>query len=282
MTARSYVTLAVNARNRGDWPTLAAAAEAGLAVDPENAWLHAVLAEALKAQGDPRAALAPARRGAALAPEEPLPLGVLALTLIDLDCLDEATEIEARLQQIDPESQPCHVVGCTLAQARGDMVALEGQARAWFATNPADVDPLVFLATSHDARKRHVEAETVARTTLRLDPERQPGHFFLGRALLGQQRFAEARAAALTARRLDPTHEPNLALLRRIERERSSERMKERSLAIGMATFVMLVFLGPTVTALEVMLLIVIMVRLERLEREAQPQRLAMGDDPRP
>jgi tetratricopeptide (TPR) repeat protein len=87
-----------------DWPAARATLEAAVTAAPDDALAHALLAAALRNQGDPAAALAEAERARALDPHLPEALFETAAALMETGAPDRASPFWLELIRRDPDS----------------------------------------------------------------------------------------------------------------------------------------------------------------------------------
>jgi len=193
----------------------------GLALAPDHALLHAVLARVLLQLRRRHAAREEA--GIAIGLEPTLPAAHLAMGLAHLAFRDLG-KAEAALREavaLDPGDDGCHAaLGRALLAARRREEA-EAAFRQAAALDPSDASHVAAIGEVALARGRRAEARAHARAALELEPESPDALVLMGEVLLADGERAEAREHALSVLRTDATNFEALHLLTAVKAKES-------------------------------------------------------------
>jgi Flp pilus assembly protein TadD len=138
----------------------AVAARQALAVEPDNAWAHRLLAIAWLRTGRRQAALAEATESVRLVPEVVQGQHTLAVCLLSLRRTAEAEQVAMAAVAGHPEDPLAHLTLGRVAASRGDFVKAERAYREGLRLEPENADLAVGLAQLlHRLGRRHEAAE---------------------------------------------------------------------------------------------------------------------------
>lgn len=211
------------------WDELVRQAREGLAVDPEDAHLHALLSVGLLRGPTPAEAVPPARAAVALAPDDPWILQVAAEALSHSRKRGEALRMTERAVAIAPEDAVNHV---HLADQLVDSAAktqwtrqkrklldrAEVHAQRAMALDPSDPGGFIAMANVCLHRADADWARYYGNEALRRDPQHPSGHQVMG---LAAEQDGDLRAASdhyVSAARLTPDDTSSLRFLRKMRR----------------------------------------------------------------
>lgn len=198
----------IDALRRGAASEALSAAREAIAVQPQDATSHRLLAAALRLDGDREAALAAIDTAIGLAPDDAnLHLERAGLLLHERQ-LDEAQAALARATGLDPNQFPAYIIQAQLALGRGDLDEAERLART--AARIAPDHPHVAAVEGTLALRRGDADRALA--ILSAASERAPGdpqlRHSLGFAYLGKGHFAFAEQAFRGLLESDPGSRP--------------------------------------------------------------------------
>ena len=184
-----------------------------LAVEPDSAQAHAVLALALYNTKRLTASAHEARLALQLDPESIEARRALALAAMGARRFSEAQKLLDEALAFDPESVHVRLGLARLGRLRGDWRAEREALDA--ARRLAPEEPGVIVDQgSLELREGNTDgAEKLARAALALDPENISGQVLLGRVMLKRGRVEEARELAVTALRAEASSREALLFL---------------------------------------------------------------------
>jgi tetratricopeptide (TPR) repeat protein len=174
---------------------------------PEDAYSHALLANALMRLGDHAAALEAATTAAGLHPDHPWPHQLRAITLGQLGRTREAREAAEQAVRLWPEWPDGLAVLAHALQADGDEAGALAAAEHAVRVAPEDADAAEMLGDVLFRHKRWRDAELAYERALSLDPESATAHNNLAVARLRQGRGAEGLEGLERAVRANPSLE---------------------------------------------------------------------------
>lgn len=168
-------------------------------------WMIAQAAQAHDAGASERA-LELLKRALALEPDSAFAHALLALVLVGRKRL-HAAELEAKIALgIDPESPFVHLAAGQVAFARRRFKVAVAELEQAAALAPEDEDPVRILAEVKWALGERKAAEELVQRALALNPDDPAVHSILSRFRLQQNRLDDAERHARDALSIDPEH----------------------------------------------------------------------------
>ncbi len=154
----------------GDVRGAIAAAKRAVSCEPGGEWGHRLLALSLKATGAMDRALAEANEAVRLAPESRNTVHTLGTCQLDGGQLKQASATARRLVSLAPEWSMSHQLSCRVALRHGDSYEAMQHARSALALDPLSATDWNNLGVALQAQGEHLEAAKVYVRTLQLDP----------------------------------------------------------------------------------------------------------------
>ena len=191
--------------NTHQFERAAAECRRALAVDPDNAFIHANLGFALRGLKDLDGAESEARLAASLDPENWPPLFLLAQVAMDRGQNTEAEGFLLEALRLAPHEAFLLRTYAQLMFKTGHLEKAEALITASLKQDPENSDAQSLLALIHSERNRGSTAIDHGRRGLQLEPDSDVPHASIGVAYLQSGRPFKARHHLREALRLDPS-----------------------------------------------------------------------------
>ena len=192
-----------------------------LALDPEQARVHALLAVVLLRSHRKVAAEHEARAALALDPDEPLALYALAEVHRAAHRLPEARVVLERLLSLEPEDPDNAVALANLEWQADNRRAAIGVLETARAAHPEAVRVSASLSRCLRLQGQRDDAEAEARRGLAQHPQSGDLLIEMGHLLLDQGQTEEARQHAVAVLQVDPSHTGALHLIAAVKARQS-------------------------------------------------------------
>lgn len=188
----------------GKWGEIEAENRLAIALQPQSAWRHRLLGDALKRELKYEEAEYELRSAIRIAPEYAIAHNDLGIIL---HLREKNADAEAEFREsirLDPNYNFAYLGLAISLSAQGKYAAAESESRKAIRLDPDAFGTHSVLGNALFGEKKYAEAEFEYREAIRVDPESPVIHWCLGGVLYEEEKYAESEAAFRECIRLDP------------------------------------------------------------------------------